>query len=159
MIAKELVERRFKNRKIELEEAVMFRLIKKLGYKEATLFYKDIADEVLDINLVLDKYIEMQAPTVHQSLPSRPEKKETESITDGIGELVIERNLKGVDYQFAKCCDPQKGDEIFANADSIHKLGLEEDNQNFLLMHSMAVNVSGQIASVIAGGLILSMFM
>lgn len=41
----------------------------------------------------------------------------------------------------------------------VHKLGLEEDNQNFLLMHSMAVNVSGQIASVIAGGLILSMFM
>ena len=38
----------------------------------------------------------------------------------------------------------------------VHKLGLEADNQNFLLMHSMAVNVSGQIASVIAGGIILS---
>ena len=41
----------------------------------------------------------------------------------------------------------------------IHKMGLEEDNQNFLLMHSMGVNVSGQIASVIAGGLIMSFFM
>jgi len=40
----------------------------------------------------------------------------------------------------------------------VHKLGLEADPQNFLLMHSMGVNVSGQIASVIAGGLILSMF-
>ena len=40
----------------------------------------------------------------------------------------------------------------------VHKLGLEEDPQNFLLMHSMGVNVSGQIASVIAGGLILTMF-
>ena len=40
----------------------------------------------------------------------------------------------------------------------VHKMGLEEDNQNFLLMHSMAVNVSGQIASVIAGGLILGFF-
>ena len=40
----------------------------------------------------------------------------------------------------------------------VHKLGLAEDNQNFLLMHSMGVNVSGQIASVIAGGLILSFF-
>jgi len=40
----------------------------------------------------------------------------------------------------------------------IHKMGLKEDPQNFLLMHSMAVNVSGQIASVIAGGLILSFF-
>lgn len=40
----------------------------------------------------------------------------------------------------------------------VHKLGLQEDNTNFLLMHSMGVNVSGQIASVIAGGLILSFF-
>ena len=39
----------------------------------------------------------------------------------------------------------------------IHKMGLKEDPQNFLLMHSMAVNVSGQIASVIAGGLILTL--
>lgn len=41
----------------------------------------------------------------------------------------------------------------------VHKLGQAEDNQNFLLMHAVGANVSGQIASVIAGGLILSMFM
>ena len=41
----------------------------------------------------------------------------------------------------------------------VHKMGLAEDNQNFLLMHSIGVNVSGQIASVIAGGLILNFFM
>lgn len=41
----------------------------------------------------------------------------------------------------------------------VHKLGLAEDNQNFLLMHSIGVNVSGQIASVIAGGLILNFFL
>lgn len=40
----------------------------------------------------------------------------------------------------------------------VHKLGLKEDPENFLLMHSMGVNVSGQIASVIAGGLILNFF-
>ena len=40
----------------------------------------------------------------------------------------------------------------------VHKMGLAEDNQNFLLMQSMGVNVSGQIASVIAGGLILNFF-
>ena len=39
----------------------------------------------------------------------------------------------------------------------VHKLGLEEDNSNFLLMHSIGVNVSGQIASVVAGGLILAL--
>ena len=41
----------------------------------------------------------------------------------------------------------------------VHKMGLEEDNQNFLLMHSIGVNVSGQIASVIAGALVLGFFM
>ena len=40
----------------------------------------------------------------------------------------------------------------------VNKLGLEEDNQNFLLMHAVGVNVSGQIASVVAGGLLLSLF-
>ena len=41
----------------------------------------------------------------------------------------------------------------------VHKMGLAEDPQNFLLMHSIGVNVSGQIASVIAGGLILNFFL
>ncbi len=41
----------------------------------------------------------------------------------------------------------------------VHKIGLQEDPQNFLLMHSIGVNVSGQIASVIAGGLILNFFL
>ena len=41
----------------------------------------------------------------------------------------------------------------------VHKMGLEEDPQNFLLMHSIGVNVSGQVASVIAGGLILNFFL
>ena len=39
----------------------------------------------------------------------------------------------------------------------VHKMGLQVDNQNFLLMHAVGVNVSGQIASVIAGGLILAL--
>ena len=43
------------------------------------------------------------------------------------------------------------------SARDVHKMGLKEDPQNFLLMHSVGVNVSGQIASVIAGGLILNM--
>src|SRR5699024_12384217 len=39
----------------------------------------------------------------------------------------------------------------------VNQLGLAEDNQNFLLMYSISVNVSGQIASVIAGGLLLTL--
>lgn len=40
----------------------------------------------------------------------------------------------------------------------VHKMGLKEDRQNYLLMHAVGANVSGQIASVIAGGLILNFF-
>ena len=43
-------------------------------------------------------------------------------------------------------------------ARTVHKIGLAEDNQNFLLMHAAGANVAGQIASVIAGGLVLSFF-
>ena len=39
----------------------------------------------------------------------------------------------------------------------VHKMGLQEDPSNFLLMHAAGANVSGQIASVIAGGLIMSL--
>ena len=53
-------------------------------------------------------------------------------------------------YRFLTATDHQK------NGSGVH-LGLEEDNQNFLLMHAIGVNVSGQIASVIAGGLILAL--
>ena len=39
----------------------------------------------------------------------------------------------------------------------VHKMGLEEDNQNFLLMQTIGVNVSGQICSVIAGGIVMNL--
>ncbi len=39
----------------------------------------------------------------------------------------------------------------------VHKMGLKEDNQNFLLPHAIGVNVSGQVASVVAGGLVLTL--
>ncbi|MBQ2252526.1 MAG: sodium ion-translocating decarboxylase subunit beta, partial [Clostridia bacterium] len=39
----------------------------------------------------------------------------------------------------------------------VHKMGIQEDPQNFLIMHTAGVNSSGQIASVIAGGLLLSL--
>ena len=50
LFAKELLERRFKNRKLEIEESIMARTIKKMGYKENSDFYKDIAEEKIDPN-------------------------------------------------------------------------------------------------------------
>ena len=53
-VAKELLQRRFKNRKIEVDEATMMKAIKKLGYKTVTDFYVAIAGEVLDVNKAID---------------------------------------------------------------------------------------------------------
>ena len=58
--AKETLERKFKNRKLEYDEATMMRLIKRLGFKNVTEFYQRIADGGLDVNEILDKYIEQQ---------------------------------------------------------------------------------------------------
>lgn len=58
--AKETLERKFKNRKIEYDEGTMMRLIKRLGFKVVTDFYQSIADETLDVNDIIDKYLELQ---------------------------------------------------------------------------------------------------
>ena len=122
LFAKEMIERKFKNRKIELEESLMTRLIKKLKFKEVSEFYKQIADGVLDVNTVIDGYLELkhreQTPTGDQpaksaegfSLQHNQESQKSQGNDDV---LVIDRNLKGIDFQLAKCCQPIYGDDVF----------------------------------------------
>lgn len=117
--AKELISRRFRNRKIELEETLMGRLVKKLGYKEVTMFYRDIADEKLDINDIIERYQELQNPEKKEvsvaSASTFQLNKDMSGVSQTSGdELVIDRNLKGIEYQLAKCCKPIYGDDIFA---------------------------------------------
>lgn len=116
--AKELLERRFKNRKIEMDEAVMSHLIKKLGFKVATDFYKQIADEKLDANYVIEQYQEIanQAQNTHpaESAQNFEYENPDEEIAKGNEDvLVIDKNLKGIDYSLAKCCHPIYGDDVF----------------------------------------------
>ena len=122
-LAKEMLERRCKNKKIEVEEAILYRLMKKMGYKEATTFYQDIAAGSLDVNTAIDKYLEMKdavavvttrATSANSGDESAHEDGDNAYKTYDEDMLIIERNLKGIDYQFAKCCSPQPGDEIFA---------------------------------------------
>ena len=66
--AKEMLERRFKNKKLEIEESVMMHLIKKLGFKEVSDFYKQVADGKLDVNNVVEQYIQVKIPTQRLSM-------------------------------------------------------------------------------------------
>ncbi len=119
--AKEVLERKFKNRKIEYDETTMMHLIKKLGFKVVTDFYKSLADEDIDINEVIDKYIELQkienGQAEHVPAPSAdnyniPSENSIKAKThDDV--LVIDQNLKGLDFTLAKCCQPIYGDEVF----------------------------------------------
>jgi len=123
LMVKEMLERKFKNRKIELEESVMMRVIKKLGYKEASDFYRDLAAESLDTQTVIDKYVELQQgeKTVTGDNIARSAEEFTlddskftplsQQMSDDV--LVIGEDLKGVDYQLAHCCNPIYGDNVF----------------------------------------------
>ncbi len=118
--AKELLERRLKNRKIEFEESTMMHLIKRMGFKVATDFYKQIADEKLDVNEVIEKYSEVRdydqnlnAPQVTRSATEYSYDNPDEELARNDDVLVIDRNLKGVDYSLAKCCQPIYGDPVF----------------------------------------------
>ena len=118
-IAKEMLLRRMKNRKIELDDPLLMQLIKKLKYKTVTDFYIDIAAEKLEVNWVIDRYLELGNKELEQrELPSATSAdnfvlKPHSQITGGADELIIDQNLTGVDYRLAKCCNPIYGDEIF----------------------------------------------
>ena len=118
--AKETLERKFKNRKVDYDEAVMMRLIKKLGYKTVTEFYQDIAVEKLDANDVLDRFLELKKKEteiseniVYRSAEGYSLQAPADDQTFKDDVLVIDQNLKGLDFKLAKCCNPIYGDEVF----------------------------------------------
>ena len=123
LFAKEMLERKFKNRKIEQDESTMFHVIKKMGFEEVSDFYKQIADGLIDTNAVIDKFLELKegekVVTGDNMARSAEEFVLDESKIAGLNQpvnddvLVIDRNLKGLDYQLAKCCSPIYGDSVF----------------------------------------------
>ncbi len=119
--AKETLERKFKNKKLEYEEAILMRLIKKLGYKTVTDFYQAIASENIDANQVIERYIEMQRRETEQREEISYRSAEGFNMQQSSDSknfykddvLVIDKDLKGLDFNLARCCNPIYGDEVF----------------------------------------------
>ncbi|MGI6073206.1 MAG: RelA/SpoT family protein [Fermentimonas sp.] len=140
-IAKEAFARRLKNRKIELDDTVLMHLIKKLKYKTVTDFYADIASEKLEINWVIDKYLELENKGDDYKDPLSMLSAEEFTFHDNNvpsttgDELIIDQNLTGIDYQLAKCCNPIYGDDIFGFVSStgikIHRVKCPNANNLF----------------------------
>lgn len=121
LMARELLERKLKNRKIEWDESAISALVRKTGFKEASEFYKALAEERLSINELIDTYVELYRH--ENNLLERQAVRSAEEFTfeaDGQHKaqgdddvLVIDQNLKGIDFQLARCCRPVYGDDIF----------------------------------------------
>jgi len=119
--AKETIERKFKNRKIDYDEPVMMRLIKRLGFKTVTEFYQSIADGASEVNDIIDKYLEQQrrenephdevAYRSAESYNLQPVQNDESKTKEDI--LVIDQNLRGLDFKLARCCNPIYGDDVF----------------------------------------------
>jgi GTP pyrophosphokinase len=120
-LAKEMLERKLKNKKLDFSESILAHTIKKLGFKEASDFYKQLAEEKLDVNYVLEKYQETRDFDLNLNTPAQTrsaeefnfERVDDQSQRSSDDELVIGSDLKGIDYSLAKCCHPIYGDEIF----------------------------------------------
>lgn len=129
-ITKEMIERRLKNRKVEFDEGIIQQLVKKMGFREVSDFYKNVADETLDIQSVVDGYMEIK--NQRSATAPQPAEEERRSAADFVFKddekradssrknksvfsdtLVIDQSQKGIDYTLANCCRPIYGDDIF----------------------------------------------
>ncbi len=128
-LGKELLQRRFKNRKIETDESILTKAIKKLGFKTATDFYVAIAER-LDINDVINAYLSIAEPDDKQVAPEsagnfilKPAEQD-DATTDSRDVLIIGDNIKGINYKLSRCCNPIIGDNIkgFTSADGAIKI-------------------------------------
>lgn len=114
-LAREMLIRKFKNHKIEYDEAVMDQLIRKMGFKRLSDFYQRVGEGGIDAAEVMRRYQAITTPDNNETAQSAqdfmliPNKEQR----DSNDVLVIERNLKGIDYKLSKCCAPIFGDDIF----------------------------------------------
>ena len=113
---KEILGRRLKNWKMELDHETLAAILKKLQLKTINSFYAAIGDEQFDVAEVKNMILELTQGQQEQQAPAEPEKRTREAIhekgTDDI--LVIDaKNVKGIDYRMAKCCNPVFGDDVF----------------------------------------------
>lgn len=119
LYAKELLERRLKNKKLDYDEATVAHLIRKMGFKEQSDFYHQIAEGRLDPTRVLDEYKALvdqsqvkereaeSAENFEYAHPATTEAKKNDDV------LIIDKSLKGIDFSLARCCHPIYGDKVF----------------------------------------------
>ena len=114
---RELLLRRLKNWKLEFDDNAIIREAKKAGYKTLTQFYVAINQEKINLQLLRAHLSEEEESNNQAEMPRSAEgfvgETELQKITKNTDALVIDKNLKNIDYTLAKCCNPIFGDDIF----------------------------------------------
>ena len=112
---KELLERRLKNWKMELDDETLAAILKKLQLKTINAFYAAVGKGEVDVSDVKSLITETRSHETPQA--EIPEKKSQGGIREHKGNddiLVIDaKNVRGLDYRMAKCCNPVFGDDVF----------------------------------------------
>jgi GTP pyrophosphokinase len=107
---KEMIERRFKNWKLDYTEADITRMAAKLGYKEVSDMYQSVATGKEDLQRLREV---MLTPDEPQYTPREHTEYVDKSELKGLA-IEVDMNVKNVDYNLSKCCNPEPGDPIFA---------------------------------------------
>ena len=110
-----MLQRRFKNRKIDIDDATLTKTIKKLGYKTATDFYVDLKEK-LDINDVIETYLNVGEHDNSANIPESAEnfilQQHKDNATQSRDMLIIGNNVDGMNYKLSRCCNPIIGDDV-----------------------------------------------
>ena len=113
---KEILGRRLKNWKMELDDETLAAILKKLQYKTINAFYAAIGEGVLDVAEVKNMILELTQSAQEPAAAAGQEKKATGGVQERGSDdiLVIDaKNVKGLDYRMARCCNPVFGDDVF----------------------------------------------
>lgn len=132
-LGKEIFERRVRNRKMEVDESLLNRFIKKEGYKFASDFFAAIEDGKVDVGRLLTSISDYQQSSAAQETVKisageyRMQPQDEENADRGASPLLIDgKTISGIQYRLSKCCNPVFGDDIFGffsadGAIKIHK--------------------------------------
>lgn len=117
-LGKELLKRRLKNWKLEYDEAIVFKIAKKFGFKNIHEFYQCLAEDKIEVSRLKDIYILIRdkdnlTQEEQKSTEGFEHKTELENISLKEDVLVIDNHLQGIQYNLARCCNPIYGDDIF----------------------------------------------